>query len=192
MNCNQLCDYNVSFSSGKVLCNLARYIFQTPQRSHSLYHMLIIHMGTSLCRTLSFPSQFSQGLGSFTTAFFPSYPPFSFRTGTFVQLCNHFHVVYLMVTIYLAQPEIIPKRSFLFLCILMYLYNSNHLYYGITLDQVAFLHQVLGCGTTVFLSIKKSDREVQPLATLYPTVRLSYWRQVRKNIHSKVWTPGTT
>ena len=171
---------------------LARYIFQTPQTFNSLYHMLIIYMGTSLCRTLSFPSQFSQGLGSFTTAFFPSYPPFSFRTGTFVQLCNHFHVVYLMVTIYLVQPEFIPRRSFLFLCILMYLYNSNHLYYGTTLDQVAFLHQVLGCGTTVFLSIKKSDREVQPLAALYPTVRLSHWRQVRKNILSRVWTPGTT
>ena len=35
-------------------------------------------------------------------------------------------------------------------------------------------------------------REVQPLAALYPTVRLSPWRQVRKNIHSRVWTPGPT
>ena len=32
-------------------------------------------------------------------------------------------------------------------------------------------------------------REVQPLAALYPTVRLSPWRQVRKNIHSSAWTP---
>ena len=30
---------------------------------------------------------------------------------------------------------------------------------------------------------------MQPLAALYPTVRLSPWRQVRKNIHSRVWTP---
>ena len=35
-------------------------------------------------------------------------------------------------------------------------------------------------------------REVQPLAALYPTVRLSPWRQVWKNIHSRVWTPGPT
>ena len=37
-----------------------------------------------------------------------------------------------------------------------------------------------GCGTAVFLSSKRSGREVQPLAALYPTVRLSPWRQVRK------------
>ena len=40
----------------------------------------------------------------------------------------------------------------------MYLYNINHLYYGIIPDQVAFLHQVLKCGTTVFLSIKKKSQ----------------------------------
>ena len=191
MNSNQLCDYNVSFSSGKVLCNLARYIIQTPQRFHSLYHMLIIHMGTSLCRTLSFPSQFSQGLGSFTTAFFPSHPPFSFLTGTFVQLCN-FHVLHLMVTIYLAQPEFIPRRPFLFLCMLMYLYNGNHLYYGITLDQVAFLHLVLGCGTTVFLSIKKKCQgSATPCCTL-PYSKTQPLETGPENIHSRVWTPGTT
>ena len=39
---------------------------------------------------------------------------------------------------------------------------------------------------------RSSGREVQPLAALYPTVRLSPWRQVRKNIHSRVWTPGPT
>ena len=39
---------------------------------------------------------------------------------------------------------------------------------------------------------KRSDREVQPLAALYPTVRLSPWGQVRKNLHSGVWTPGPT
>ena len=35
-------------------------------------------------------------------------------------------------------------------------------------------------------------REVQPLAAPHPIVRLSPWRQVRKNIHSRVWTPGPT
>ena len=35
-------------------------------------------------------------------------------------------------------------------------------------------------------------KEVQSLAALYPTVRLSPWRHVRKNIHSRVWTPGPT
>ena len=49
-----------------------------------------------------------------------------------------------------------------------------------------------GCGTTVLLPNKRSGREEPPLATLYPTVRLSPWRQVRKNIHSRVWTPGPT
>ena len=49
-----------------------------------------------------------------------------------------------------------------------------------------------GCGTTALLPNKRSGREVQPLAALYPTVRLSPWRQVRKNIHSRVWTPGPT
>ena len=38
----------------------------------------------------------------------------------------------------------------------------------------------LGCGTTVLLPNKRSGREVQPLAALYPTARLSPWRQVRK------------
>ena len=38
----------------------------------------------------------------------------------------------------------------------------------------------LGCETTVLLPNKSSGREVQPLAALYPTVRLSLWRQVWK------------
>ena len=33
---------------------------------------------------------------------------------------------------------------------------------------------------------------MQPLAARYPTLRLSPWRQVRKNIHSRVWTPSPT
>ena len=33
---------------------------------------------------------------------------------------------------------------------------------------------------------------MQPLDALYPTVRLSPWRQVRRNIHSRVWTAGPT
>ena len=49
-----------------------------------------------------------------------------------------------------------------------------------------------GCGTAVLLPNKRSGREVQPVAALYPTVRLSPWRQVQKNIHSRVWTPGST
>ena len=49
-----------------------------------------------------------------------------------------------------------------------------------------------GRGTTVLLSNKRSGREVQPLAALYPTVRLSPWRQVQKNIYSRVWTPSPT
>ena len=37
-----------------------------------------------------------------------------------------------------------------------------------------------GCGTAVLLPNKRSGRKVQPLAALYPRVRLSPWRQVRK------------
>ena len=44
----------------------------------------------------------------------------------------------------------------------------------------------LGCGTTVLLPYKSSNREVQPLAALYPTARLSPCGQVRENIHSRV------
>ena len=40
--------------------------------------------------------------------------------------------------------------------------------------------------------IDSSGREVQPVIALYPKVRLSTWRQVRKNIHSRVWTPCPT
>ena len=36
------------------------------------------------------------------------------------------------------------------------------------------------CGTALLLPNKRSGRKVQPLAALYPTVRLSPWRQVRK------------
>ena len=64
MNSDKLFDSNAAFSSGKVLCNLARYIFQTPQRFDFYYHMLIMHICSSLC------SQFSQGFSSFTTAVF--------------------------------------------------------------------------------------------------------------------------
>ena len=49
-----------------------------------------------------------------------------------------------------------------------------------------------GCGSMVLPPIKMSGREVQPLAALYPTVGLSPWRQVQKNSHSRVWTPGPT
>ena len=43
------------------------------------------------------------------------------------------------------------------------------------------------CRSTVLLPNKKSGREVQSLAAFYPTVR-----QVGKNIHSRMRTPGHT
>ena len=49
-----------------------------------------------------------------------------------------------------------------------------------------------GCGTAVVLPNKRSGRKVQSLAALYTTVRLSPWRKVWKNIHSRVCTPGPT
>ena len=79
----------------------------------------------------------------------------------------------LMIPIYLARPE----RIYIMV-----------LYWTRSLSFIRFR----GCGTAVLLPNKRSGREVQPLAALYPTVRLSPWRQVRKNIHSRVWTPGPT
>ena len=63
-----------------------------------------------------------------------------------------------------------------------------------------FIVQVYGyinwCGVVIVSLVSPCStvrgREVQRLVALYPTVRLSPWRQVRKNIHSRVWTPGPT
>ena len=74
------------------------------------------------------------------------------------------------------------------ICIL----KINHLYYGLYWTRSYSFIRFRGCETAVLLPNKRSGKEVQPLASLYPTVRLSPWRQVRKNIHSRVWTPGPT
>ena len=63
-----------------------------------------------------------------------------------------------------------------------------------------FIVQVYGyinwCGVVIVSLVSPCStvrgREVQRLVALYPTVRLSPWRQVRKNIHARVWTPGPT
>ena len=63
-----------------------------------------------------------------------------------------------------------------------------------------FIVQVYGyinwCGVVIVSLVSPCStvrgREVQRLVVLYPTVRLSPWRQVRKNIHARVWTPGPT
>ena len=95
-----------------------------------------------------------------------------------------------MFTIYLARPERFQVDHYF---IPLYLYVSLRLIIYIMVLYWTTSHPFIrfrGCGTAVLLRTKRSGREVQPLAALYPTVRLSPWRQVRKNIHSKVWTPG--
>ena len=103
-----------------------------------------------------FLSQFFQGFGSFTTIKF-SLPP-SLVTGTFV---SPFNPHYLSIILCGLRD----------LCIS--LHNNNYLY----------LVMSLNVPVTRFPScfvINSSGREVQPLAALYPTVRLNPWRQVRK------------
>ena len=95
-----------------------------------------------------------------------------------------------MFTIYLARPERISSRS------LLYSSTSIRLIIYIIVLYWTRSNSVIRfrvCGTAVLLPNKRSGREVQPLAALYPTVRLSSWRQIRAwNIHSRVWTPAPT
>ena len=83
----------------------------------------------------------------------------------------------------------IKQIIILFLYIYICIFQSFILwYYPRSHSSIRFL----GCETTVLLPNKSSGSEVQPLATLYPTVRLSPCRQGRKKIHTRVWTPGPT
>ena len=97
-----------------------------------------------------------------------------------------------MFTIYLARPERISSRPLFYSSTSICTLKINHLHYGLYWTRSHSFIGFRGCGTAVLLPNKRSGREVQPLAALYPTVRLSPWRQVRKNIHSRVWTPGPT
>ena len=112
-------------------------------------------------------------------------------------LCSDWNLCYpprlfLSYTTYLTQPERIPSRSLFYFCTPIGLFRliiyTMVLYWTRSHSFIRFR----GCGTTISFPNKRSGREVQPLAALYPTVRLSPWRQVRKNIHSRVATPGTT
>ena len=127
------------------------------------------------------------GLRFIHNSIFPSHPPFVL-TGTFVQLFR----LCLMFTIYLARPERISSRPLFYSSTSICTLKINHLYYGLYWTRSHSFIGFRGCGTAVLLPNKRGDREVQPLASLYPTIRPSPWRQVRKNIHSSVWTPGPT
>ena len=91
-----------------------------------------------------------------------------------------------MVTIYLAQPEFIPRRSLFHSSASWCIYPIVIIY--IMVPHQTRLHSFIRSWAVVLLSFFP----LKLVAALYPTVRLSHWRQVQKNIHSRVWTPGTT
>ena len=95
-----------------------------------------------------------------------------------LSIITYVHYVFSTTSTYFKQIIIL----FLYIIYIMVLYCTR---------SCSFI-KFLGCGITFLLPNKSSGREVQPLAALYPAVRLSPWRQVRKNIHSRVWTPGPT
>ena len=97
-----------------------------------------------------------------------------------------------MFTIYLARPERISSRPLFYSSTSICTLKINHLYYGLYWTRSHSFIGFRGCGTAVLLPNKRSGREVPLLASLFPTARLSPWRQVRKNISSSVWTPGPT
>ena len=93
------------------------------------------------------------------------------------------HYIFSTTRTYIKQ--IIILFLYIYICIfqsfVLWYYTRSH-------SSVRFR----GCETTVLLPNKSSGSEVQPLAAFNPTVRLSPWRQGRKNIHTRVWTPGPT
>ena len=148
-------------------------------------------MCSIIFRTLPSPV-ISVGFRFTHNSVYPSLPP-SVLSGTFVSVVQFLP----RFTIYLARPECL---LFFFFAWRSLLYSSPSIcIFTINLYLTAFywsrFHSSIGfwgCRSTALLPNKKSGREVQTLAALYPTVRLSPWRQVRKNIQSRVWTPGHT
>ena len=102
-----------------------------------------------------------------------------------LSIMSYVHYIFSTTRTYFKQTLFFSSTS---ICTL----KINHLYYGLYWTRSHSFIGFRGCGTAVLLPNKRSDREVQPLASLYPTIRPSPWRQVRKNIHSSVWTPGPT
>ena len=110
---------------------------------------------------------------------FPPIPPHPSLSGTFVVIS----------CVDILPPYYLPFRTTWLkdqsaLHIFVYMFASS----AVTLSAI--------CKCKLFylsgLSINNSGREVQPLAAFYDIVRLSPKRQVRKNIHSRVWTLGPT
>ena len=192
MNSKRLFDYNVSFSLAK-----------STVTQHDIFarlHKGSIHTITcSSCScALSFPVHCPSpvipvGFRFTHNSVYPSLPPLVL-SGTFVFCRSIFTQAY-----YIFSTTRSFFLYFIFACRSLLYSSASICMFTINLYITALYwtrcHSFIGFRggrSTVLLPNKKSGREVQPLAALYPTVRLSPWRQVRKNIQSRVWTPGHT
>ena len=140
--------------------------------------MLITHMCSSYCHTLSLPSQFSYVFGSFTTV---SPPPFSdWNLCLALSFLPYAHYIFRTTRMCIIQQLLLDSSTSLFIYIRLIILKvtikfqdfsgfpgpvrSLHLCYGIILDQVAFIHWFLGCRTTVFLKVVAG--KYNPVCTL--------------------------
>ena len=138
--------------------------------SHAYHaHVLLFMPDTVLSQSVLL------GLRFIHNSVFSLPPPFYFLTGTLFSafiysLCS----LCIFSTTRMYTKQIIILFLYIYICIfqsfVLWYYTRSH-------SSVRFR----GCETTVLLPNKSSGREVQPRAALYPTVRLSPWRQVWKN-----------
>ena len=127
------------------------------------------------------------GLQFIHNSVFPSHPPFAL-TETFVKLFDYYLCslyIYHDQNLFQADHYFIPLYLYVFLRLIIYIM----VLYGTRSQSFIRFRE---CDTAVLPPNKRSGTEVQPLAALYPTVTLSPWGQVQKNIHFRVWTPGPT
>ena len=135
--------------------------------------MLTMPMCSVLSHILSFSSQSCWVSVHSQQHFFPPSHPYNVvLSGTFVSVFRFFP----RFTIYLALPDhFITQIIIAFLSsICIFKINLYLMVYCWTRSHSFIVPRK--CGSTVLLLTKKSGREVQPLAPLYPTVRLSPWR----------------
>ena len=168
MNSNQLFDYGVSFSSGKVRC--------TPLYKGSIHNITCSSCTCAPLFALHFPFPVSslRALVHSQQYLFPSHPPCSdWNLCLAYSIIPYAHYNYIQhdQNVYQADHYFIPVHQCVSLRLIIYVMVS---YWTRSHSFIRFL----GCGNTVLLPNKSSGREVQLLALLYPTVRLSPWRHV--------------
>ena len=93
--------------------------------------------------------------------------------------------------LYIFSPTRVYTKQIIILLLyilMMYLYNQSFiLWYYTGLSRILSLGH--GLWNYCLTSQKKEWQGSATLAALYPTVRLSPWRQIQKNIHSRVCGP---